>query len=277
MRKVYIVIILLVSFRILLEFGLAMRTADAVAIKRFNGKNINLAIYNLKIKGRNLHYVSVGVDTMPTIVFVHGSPGSWDAFESYLMNTQLRARFRLISIDRPGFGYSDYGCALNLKDECDEISSFLDSIKNGKPLFLVGHSLGGSIVPVLAADNPDMVTGIVILAGAVDPSTEPEEAWRHLFTKVPFRYLLPGAMRPSNDELWYFKADVLQLKEKLSQVKCRVYIIHAINDDFVDVKNAYYMKSTFNRAQVNDTILPDGNHFLPWNHEAYITNVLLGL
>ena len=132
-------------------------------------------------------------------------------------------------------------------------------------------------MPILAADNPTKVTAIVVLAGALDPAMEPVEAWRHMATRVPFRYLLPGAMRPSNDELWYFKSDVLKIKDKLALIKCRVYIIHAHNDALVDVRNVDYMKRTFTSAQVSDTIFPSGNHFIPWNHSAYITKVLSDL
>jgi alpha-beta hydrolase superfamily lysophospholipase len=106
----------------------------------------------------------------------------------------------MISIDRPGFGYSNYGDALHLQQGCDIISSFLDSIKTDKALYLVGHSLGGSIVPILAADNADKVTAIVILAGALDPALEPKEPWVQLFTKKPWRHLVPGAFRQANDK-----------------------------------------------------------------------------
>jgi pimeloyl-ACP methyl ester carboxylesterase len=180
----------------------------------------------------------------------------------------------MISIDRPGFGYSDFGDALPLQEGCDLISSFLDSVKNGKQLFLVGHSLGGSIVPILAADNPGIVSGIVVLAGALDPAVEPKEPWVHTFTKVPWRYLVPGAFRPANDEEWYFKSEVLKLKDKLPLIKCRVYIIHAANDGIVDVRNVDYMKRTFINAQISDTIFPAGGHLILWNHSAYIMKVL---
>ena len=277
MRKRYILLIVFIGLCFLLENCLTMRTSDSKAVKAFSDKGITLSPHALHISGHELHYVQVGFDTARTIVFIHGSPGSWDAFEEYLADSILRLRFRLISIDRPGFGYSDYGYALPLQQQCDVISSFLDSIRNGKELYLVGHSLGGSIVPILAADNLEKVNAIVVLAGAVDPAMEPKEDWRWVLTLWPFRYILPGAMRTSNDELWYFKTDVKHMKGKLSLIKCRVYIIHSIDDALVDVGNVAYMKKTFINAQVSDTIFPKGNHFIPWNHSAYIKKVLSGL
>ena len=277
MKKRYIILILLILGWTVAEFSLRMRTSDDEAIAKFRSRGITLTTRTLHIGGHDLHYVSVGADTLRTIVFVHGSPGSWDAFERYLLDSSLCCRFRMISIDRPGFGYSDYGNAMHLQQGCDVMASFLDSIRNGKSLYLVGHSLGGSIVPILAADRPDMVTSIVVLAGALDPATEPKEAWRKLFLKAPMRHLMPGAMLPSNDELWYFKTDVLDLKDKLAHIRCRVYLMHAANDWTVDVSNVDFMKRTFTHAQVTDTIFPDGGHFIPWNHSAYIMKVLRDL
>jgi len=261
----------------MLENCLTLRTSDKKAVRDFQKKGVNLIPHTLHIRDRELHYVSVGSDTLRTIVFIHGSPGSWNAFERYLTDPTLRSRFRMISIDRPGFGYSNYGDALPLQQDCDLIASFLDSISNGKQLYLVGHSLGGSIVPILAADNADKVTAIVILAGALDPALEPKEPWVQPFTKKPWRYLVPGAFRQANDEEWYFKTDVLKLKDKLSHVRCRVYIMAAANDMVVDAGNVAYMKRTFTNAQVSDTIFPTGNHLILWNHSDYIIKVLSDL
>src|SRR5665213_2489809 len=124
MRKRYILLVLLLLFS--LERFLTMRTSDSDAVKEFQKKGITLTTRTMYIRGHGLHYVSVGTDTMRTIVFVHGSPGSWDAFSPYLQDSTLRTRFRMISIDRPGFGYSDYGTALHIQQGCDIISSFLD-------------------------------------------------------------------------------------------------------------------------------------------------------
>ena len=242
MRSKILILSVFVLLCMALQCCFTMRTSDSDAISKFRESGVSLAAHDLSISGRNLHYMSVGADTLPTILFIHGSPGSWDAFEAYLLDSSLRRRFRMISIDRPGFGHSDYGTGLHLGQQCDLIASFIDSIYTGRPLYLVGHSLGGSIVPVLAAMRPSEVSAIVVLAGAVDPAMEPREKWRRAFIHAPLRYLLPGAFKPSNDELWYFKEDVFGIKPKLPEIKCPVYIVHAVNDELVDVGNVAFMK-----------------------------------
>ena len=67
---------------------------------------------------------------MPTLLFVHGTPGSWDAFKAYLKNKELLQYYRIISIDRPGFGYSDFGNAMNLTEQTKIIAAWMDSIYN---------------------------------------------------------------------------------------------------------------------------------------------------
>lgn len=260
-----------------LQWVFTMRKSDENAVAEFKKNGLVLRPHLLHIGSRSLHYVAIGADSLATIVFIHGSPGSWDAFNNYLQDSSLRSRFRLLSIDRPGFGFSDFGKALNLPDECLVIESFLDSIRNGKALYLVGHSLGGSIVPVLAADRPALVSAVVIIAGALDPGSEPEENWRAYFIHIPLRWLLPGAMRPSNDELYFFKRDVLNLAPKLKKLRCPVYIVHAKDDALVDYSNVAYMEQIFTTVPVSKTIFTSGNHFLPWNHSREITDLLCRL
>src|SRR4030095_2076296 len=56
-----------------------------------------------------MFYAETGSDTNQLVLFVHGAPGSWDAFMKYLGDTALMHRAHLVSVDRPGYGKSGFG------------------------------------------------------------------------------------------------------------------------------------------------------------------------
>jgi pimeloyl-ACP methyl ester carboxylesterase len=145
-------------------------------------------------------------------------------------------------------------------------------------MYLVGHSLGGPMIIQLNADNPGVFDGLVLLAASVDPAEEKKESWRYILDAGVFRYFVPGAMRPSNTELKYFKKDVYALQDKFALVKCKVFIVHGTNDPFVPVGNAIFVqKKLTNAAAVDLTLIPDANHFIPWTKYDTIKKVLLKL
>jgi pimeloyl-ACP methyl ester carboxylesterase len=255
-----------------------MRTSDSKAIADFAKAGITLHTNTITVNKRKLHYVFTGNDTLPTIVFIHGSPGSWDAFAGLLKDTDLLSRFRMFSIDRPGFGYSDFGNAMNLEDQSLIMAPLFQKIKNNRPVYLVGHSLGGPMIIQLEVDNPGVFSALVILAGSVDPGEEKPERWRKIFMGNPLEYLVPGALRPSNKELWYLKKDLKLLAPRMKEVNCDVHIIHGTKDQLVPYGNmAYAVKSLINVKSLDTISIPGANHFIPWTHYEIIKSTLLKL
>ena len=77
----------------------------------FNKLGIDYEFGRVRSGDRQLRYVHTGQkdSTKPLILFVHGAPGSWEAYKFFLADTDLRSMAQLISIDRLGYGESDYG------------------------------------------------------------------------------------------------------------------------------------------------------------------------
>lgn len=255
-----------------------MRVDDSTAIQDFKKSGIVLTPFTENINGHHLHYVSTGADSLPLLVFIHGSPGSWEAFSQYLKDSDLLKQYHMVAIDRPGLGYSDYGEAEHLGKQAEIISHLLYRLKHKKPIFLVGHSLGGPVVVDLASSNPGLVDGLVLLAGSVDPKEEKSERWRAVIAYSPLRYLVPAFLRPSNDELMYFKKDVKRMPCLLHRVTCRVVILHGNRDSLVPYGNALYAKQNFTNASSVELItLKGADHFIPWSNYQDIKKVLLKL
>lgn len=279
-KKIILAVILLLCtfWLVQAQHTMQFREADDNAKREFGKLGIVLVAKTINVDNSHLHYVKVGNDTSPTLFFVHGSPGSSDVFKAYLQDSDLRRQYRMIAVDRPGFGYSDFMDAKDLGEQSHIISHLLDTIKNGKPLFLVGHSLGGPLIVRLDLDNPSMISGLVILAGALDPKEEKPEKWRPVLFKTPLNYFVPGAMRPSNEELWYLKRDLKELDKELDKVVCPVWLMHGDKDNLVPVANADYARQKLkNVKSLNVRVLAGANHFIPWTHFKEIKELLVSL
>lgn len=266
-----------------LQSCFSFRVADKKATEKFDATGVHLHFKNTKVNGHTLHYAQTGNENFPTLVYLHGTPGSWSTFQNYLMDTDLLQKYRLISIDRPGFGHSDFGSAMNLSQQSVIISTFLKEIQNGQPVFLVGHSLGGPMICRLAIDNPGMIAALVILAGSQDPSAEKPEKWRPLLFRTPLNYLIPGSWRPSNEELWYLKKDLVALGPELSKIACPVYLLHGTKDILVPFSNVAYTEKMLTGTAKKEIIVFEDekakieNHFLPSKKYNEIKALLLKL
>lgn len=272
----YILSLFMVLWAFLAQGCMSFRISDEMARKDFEKKGVDISLSSVKIGARNVHYASAGGADLPSLVFIHGTPGSWNAFMQYMQDKDILKQYRVISVDRPGFGYSDFGKVMNLPAQSTILNEWIEKIQNGKPVYLVGHSLGGPLIVKMAADRPDLYKGLVVISGSIDPDEEKAETWRVIFFKSPLNYFLPGAFRPSNEELWYLKQDLKDLKADFSKVKMPVYFIHGDNDTWVPPGNvAFGKKMLTNATQVGELMLPKGNHFIPWTHFNEIKDVLL--
>jgi pimeloyl-ACP methyl ester carboxylesterase len=279
LKKLFYIMALLMSLWAFLAQGcMSFRISDEEAKKQFRTAGMQLDVQTTKVQGRNIHFASMGKADLPTLVFIHGTPGSWNAFIQYMQDKELLQRFRIISVDRPGFGYSDFGKVLNLGGQSAILNNWMEGLQNGKPVYLVGHSLGGPLIVKMAADNPGLYDGLVIISGSIDPAAEKPERWRPLLYKTPLSYFVPGAFRPSNEELWYLKKDLRELRQDFSKVSMPVWFIHGGKDTWVPPGNVDFGKKMLvNNQQVSELMLPTGNHFIPWTHFKEIRDVLLQL
>ena len=270
--------LLAILYLVFCQSCMRMRMTSKETKTFFNTSKTVYIDSSLEINGYTIHYIETGNKNASTLFFVHGSPGSWDAYKDYLKDTLLLSKYRMIAIDRTGFGYSNFGKAENLKTNAYIIEEFIKKTANGKPIYLIGHSYGGPTIVQMAADKPADYKALIVLAGAVDPKAEEPEKWRAIIKTKPIRYIIPGALRPSNDELWWLKSDLYNLKPKLQNITSKVIIIHGTKDPLVPYSNVAFMRREFvNTKSLEIISIKDANHFIPWEHFKEIRDVLYGL
>ena len=267
-----------IAWLVFAQSCMKFRVSDSEARVSFDRQRVPVYFISLKEEGVPLHYVKCGADSLPTLFFVHGSPGSWDAFRLYMTDTLLLKHFRMIAVDRPGFGYSDFGTAYHLDYQALLINKLVEKERNGRAVHLVGHSIGGPVIVQMAQDQPGYFSSLTILAGSISPADEPKEYWRYAFTYSPLKFFMPGAFRPSNDEIVYFKKELKRLDTGYNRLRMPVTIIHGDKDKFVTVKNVDYGKRKLqHNPGLKIVIIPGAGHFIPWEHFTTIRENLLAL
>lgn len=103
----------------------------------------------------------------PTVVLVHGFTGSKENW--YPLAERLGGHYRLVIPDLPGWGESQRiaGADYGFLAQADRLAQFLEGIRrDGSPIVLVGHSMGGGIVALVAADHPDLVARVALIDAA---------------------------------------------------------------------------------------------------------------
>ena len=89
---------------------------------------------------------------------------------------------------------------------------------------------------------------------------------------------MPGAFKPSNDEIIYFKKDLYHTDTMYAALTMPVTFIHGDADKFVPVKNVEYGKKKLaGNPNVKVIIIPGASHFIPWEHFDLIKTHLLTL
>jgi pimeloyl-ACP methyl ester carboxylesterase len=213
--------------------------------------------------GFTLSYFQAGDPARGRVVYCHGTPGDADAWSRYLLEPV--GGMGSIAYDRPGFGRTTPLRALpGLTDQAAALRPFLEG-PGPKPI-LVGHSLGGPIIVRAALDHPELVGGLVIAAGDLDPDLEEWLWYNRLADTWPARLLIPGAMSRSNDELKPIKTDLQTMAERLGELRVPVILVHSTDDSLVPYANVDFMRRSFPRGTIRRVArFTDKDHFVVWN------------
>jgi pimeloyl-ACP methyl ester carboxylesterase len=203
---------------------------------------------------------------------VHGTPGSATAWSDYLLSPPSGTE--VVALDRPGFGRSGpAGVMTSLADQAAVVLAMIPT--DGRPVLLLGHSLGGAVVARVAADHPERVSALVLLAASLDPALESIHPLQIVGAWPLVKALLPRSLRNANAELMALKPELEALAAALPRITAKVVIVHGTQDDLVPVANVPFMQSRLAGARCVKTVLLEGqNHFLPWNSETVVRDAI---
>jgi len=254
------------------------RTNSKKVSKRFASQNIEVNIIEEKVDQSFIRYIMVNAsqEEKPLLVFVHGAPGSSDNYYQFMEDPELYSHLRMISIDRPGYGYSNFGKSMtSIEQQAGILNSIIKKHHNHQQVILVGHSFGGPIVAKAALLEPQNIHSVIMLAPAIDPEHEKIFKIAYLGYKAPFRWITPKSWKVAADEKFTHIEELKKMLPEWSHLKTPIIHIHGDKDRLVPYENLAFSKKMIDPSFLQVIGLEGEDHFLPWSQKALIKQTVL--
>ncbi|MEE9348528.1 MAG: alpha/beta hydrolase [Flavobacteriaceae bacterium] len=278
MKKRYIFSILLLGLLVFVNSCMTMRKSDKKVLKKFKKLGQTPIIYHDTFNGIPIRYIADKKfnNSLPTIIFVHGAPGSSDNYYTHLQDVTLQKKANLVTVDRLGYGYSNFGKAeVSLSKQANMIHYIAQKYKDTK-IMLVGWSYGGTIVGKMAMNNANY-RHIIMIAPAVSPKDE-KHFWFGKFAKwKATRWLAPKVFQVAEDEKLAHANELEKIENDWQKITTPITYYHGKNDGLVPYENMAFLQSKINDSILKSVTIDKGNHFIIFKKYELIKKEMLAV
>ncbi|GAB3513513.1 hypothetical protein GCM10027341_55690 [Spirosoma knui] len=217
-------------------------------------------------------------DEKPVVLFVHGAPSSLSFFNAFFKDTMLLNRARLVAVDRPGYGYSDFGrVETSVVRQAELLQPLINRYRNAPYLMVVGSSYGGSVSARLAMNNPSRVNHVVFVSSALGPGLERTYPISHWVDTPLLRWGIPTLLRLANDEKLAHREALEAILPDWPKIRASITMLHGQRDELVYPTNVSFAQEHLVNARVKQFLLPENRHDIVFNKREYMTEIILDI
>lgn len=213
------------------------------------------------INGLKIYYEESGKGA--PIILLHHFFASASLWKTYV--PELAKKYRVIAVDLPGHGRSDYMDTTKEflhKKASQYIIGLIDLLKLDS-VYLMGASSGGSITLYLSTLRPDLVKRAVIIGGHVYYFTHQREIYSKFSIDLDANISRHGKEKAIlllkqfnyGSQLY---GDPSFTPDMLSTIRAKTLIIHGDNDTLAPISNALQMYENIPNSYL--WIVPNGGH-----------------
>lgn len=266
----------LLAFTLILMGCLTFRKSDPCFRKEMKKENIGVEGKYDYWNEKKVRYIEYHItDTSPTLIFVHGAPGSASAFAEYVKDTALNRHFNIILIDRLGYGYSEYGQYTPIETQAEWLDHFVKTYYTDKKVYFIGHSFGGPIVALAALKIGANIDGTIMIAPAIDPKNEHFIVGGRLAYWKATRWMFSKAIKVSASEKYRHVAELEKLVSHWSLLKTPILHIHGSKDGLVPYENLAFSKNNFSDSILETFTFEGKGHLIPFTQQDAVVKLIL--
>lgn len=245
-----------------------------------------LSAGSVAVGDQHMHYHSIGTPQLAVVVWIHGTPGGWSDIRRLMADATFTNQVRVVSVDRPGWGLSA-NTAENAHFRWGDFEThsklftpLLVQLRDkhpSVPIIIAGHSWGGSLAPTIAADHVDLVSGVLVAAGGLDPELGAPRWYNRFASTWLVNKLIGLNLRQSNLEVYALQPQLVEQAPRLATLPMPVLVMHGEDDRLVSPRHADFAERRFNPTRTRVVRLPDQGHFLQIQQTKLIGRCLIAL
>jgi len=229
------------------------------------------------IKSNRVRYCSMGSDTLPIVLFIHGAPASISFWKPFFKDSALLSMAKVVAVDRPGYGYSSFGkLYLSYYAQAKMLAPVIKKYGQKGKLILVGSSYGGPLCALLAAQYPDIVDGLLLISSSIAPG---EEAIWDIAKVIdsPIGEFFPKVLQVATAEKLNHKRMLEEIEGEWNKVRCPTIMLHGSEDELIYPTNASFVFSHFKKAKKSISILGGLKHNIVVTKPAIVVKKIVEL
>jgi pimeloyl-ACP methyl ester carboxylesterase len=251
---------------------------DKELATHFEHEHLKPVYKKVKFLKYSIHYAVISKsDTLPLLVFVHGAPGAWYGFLNLMDDTLLQQNYKLVAIDRLGYGKSNYGKAetstevqaLALKEIIDKENTSV------KKIVLLGRSYGAPIAAWFSINHPEETERLFLVSPVIDPQKEKFYWFSGIGKWKPIQWMLPKMLNVATKEKYAHPQEMKLMLPKWNKLYIPTYVIMGENDKIADTSNYSFAKWHLNNCESFFYKLKNTGHLVTYEQPELIRNLLL--
>lgn len=262
------------------------RQSDQELAEEFQGQRIRPSVHYYHVgkagESRTIRFIetpgSIGDSALPVVLFVHGAPSSLSFFKEFFKDTLLLNRAQLVAVDRPGYGYSDFGqVETSIIHQAELLQPLIERYRKAPYLVVVGSSYGGSVSARLAMNNPDCINHVVFVSSALGPGLERTYPISYFADSPLIHWGVPPLLRLANDEKLAHRKALEAILPDWPKIRANITMLHGKLDELVYPTNVLFAQRHLVNARVKQFLLPENRHDIVFNKREYITEIILDI
>ena len=253
------------------------RYPDKKILEMYGERKLTPKIGYLNILNHKVRYFTLGNDTLPTILMIHGAPGSVSVFDKIIMDSTLLKQARIVTFDRPGYGFSEFGKPMvSLDSQCMVISKIIDTLIPQKDFEIMAVSFGGPIACKLAKLYKNRVKGLVLGAPAIAPGLETTFDISYPMIWFPTKWIFPRMLRVASKEKFAHRKELEKIEKDYALLNIPIIYIQGMKDRVVSPTTADFVKNNFLQVPYLEiNMIPNQKHFLSFPQKDRLVDAMV--